>query len=199
MIEVAERIRRTHPRAAHIALYTEAAERLASIDDESVDAVLCVGAFEHMPAKAAVLAQVQRVLRPGGRFACLTLNGDALWYRQLASRLGYEVRHLSSDRFVGAAEMQALLERAGLALAESGYWRFVARGDMPRWTARCLQWLDVLGAVWRPGLFRGGLYVSAEKQPAVRDGAASRPFARTEAAASARIVQPVKRASRSSW
>ena len=44
------------------------AERMASIADDAVDAVLCVGAFEHMPDPHAVLVEVVRVLRPGGAF-----------------------------------------------------------------------------------------------------------------------------------
>lgn len=163
MIDAAERIRRAHPRAAQIELRVEPAERLASIEDDAVDAVLCVGAFEHMLDKAAVLAAVHRVLRPGGRFACLTLNGDALWYRHIAPRLGYEVRHLSSDRPVNAAEMGELLATSGLRIEASGYWRFVARGDMPAWAAHALQCLDRVGAVCLPSLFRGGLYVCAAK------------------------------------
>lgn len=163
MIDAAERIRGTHARAARIELHAEPAERLASIADDSVDAVLCVGAFEHMPDKRAVLAEVRRVLRCGGRFACLTLNGESLWYRSIARRFGYEVRHLSSDSLVDACAMRSLLEGAGLRVEETGYWRFVACGDMPAWAARSLQFLDRVGAFCRPELFRGGLYVCAAK------------------------------------
>src|SRR3972149_3043059 len=101
MIAAAETIRRTHPCAAHIELYAESAERLTSIKDHSADAVLCAGAFEHMPDKPAVLGEL-------------------------------------------------------------GYWRFVAKGDMPRWAARALEWLDRAGMVCKPSLLRGGLYVCAE-------------------------------------
>lgn len=163
MIVAAETLRRTHPCAAHIELHAGSAERLACIADNAVDAVLCVGAFEHMPVKSAVLGEVRRVLKPGGRFVCLTLNGDYLWYRRIAPWLGYEVRHLSSDRFVNAAEMRALLHGAALRVDESGYWRFVAKGDMPGWAARGLQWLDCAGMVCKPSLLRGGLYVCAHK------------------------------------
>ncbi len=163
MIAAAERIRRTHPCAAQIELHAEPAERLTSIEDKAVDAVLCVGAFEHMPDKPAVLSEVRRALKPGGRFVCLTLNGDYLWYRRIAPWLGYEVRHLSSDRFVNAAEMRALLQFADLRVGELGYWRFVARGDMPGWAARSLEFLDRAGMVCLSSLLRGGLYVCAEK------------------------------------
>ncbi len=163
MIAVAEALRRTHPCAADIELHAECAERLISIKDNSADAVLCAGAFEHMPDKPAVLEEVRRVLKPGGRFVCLTLNDDYLWYRRFAPWLGYEVKHLSSDRFLNQAELRALLRGAELGVIELGYWRFVARGDMPSWAAWMLEWLDRAGTVCKPALLRGGLYVCAEK------------------------------------
>lgn len=163
MIVAAESIRWTHACASQIELHAEPAEHLASIKDNAVDAVVCVGAFEHMPDKAAVLGEVRRVLKPGGRFVCLTLNGDYLWYRRVAPWLDYEVKHLSSDRFVNAAEMRALLRGAELRVNELGYWRFVARGDMPSWAARALVWLDGAGMVCKSSLLRGGLYVCADK------------------------------------
>ena len=163
MIAAAETVRRTHPCAARIELYAEPAERLASIEDHTADAVLCVGAFEHMPDKTAVLGEVCRVLKPHGRFVCLTLNGDYLWYRRVAPLLGYKVKHLSSDRFVNAAELRALLQESGLRATAVGYWRFVAKGDMPGWAALGLEWLDRVGVVCKPALLRGGLYCCADK------------------------------------
>jgi len=163
MIAAAAAVRRTHPCAAQIELHAEAAERLVSVGDEAVDVVLCTGAFEHMTDKRAVLGEVRRVLKPGGYFVCLTLNGDYLWYRRIAPWLGYEVKHLSSDRFVNEAELRALLREAGLPVRELGYWRFIARGDMPGWAAHALEWLDRAGRVCTPRLLRGGLYVCATK------------------------------------
>lgn len=163
MIVAAETMQRRHPCAARIELYAERAERLTFIEDNAIDAVLCVGAFEHMPDKAAVLGEVRRVLKSGGRFVCLTVNGNYLWYRRIAPWLGYDVKHLSSDHFVNAAEMRALLQEAELRVSELGYWRFVAKGDMPSWAARALEWLDSAGMVCKPSLLRGGLYVCADK------------------------------------
>ncbi len=169
MIAAAQTIRRTHPCAAQIELHAEPAERLACMKDDTADAVLCVGAFEHMPDQLAVLRQVRRVLKPGGRFVCLTLNGDYLWYRRIAPWLGTDIKHLSSDCFVNAAVLRALLSAAQLRVDASGYWRFVARGDMPGWAAPALEWLDRAGMVCKPALLRGGLYVCADKESLVRD------------------------------
>jgi len=163
MIRAAGTVQRTHAYAARIELYAEPAERLASIQSQCADAVLCAGAFEHMPDKPAVLGEVRRVLKPGGRFVCLTVNGDYLWYRHIAPWLGYEVKHLSSDHFVNEAEMRVLLHGAELRVDELGYWRFIARGDMPGWAARLLEWLDRAGMVSKPSLLRGGLYICAVK------------------------------------
>jgi len=167
MIAAANAIRQEHPCAARIELRAEPAERLDSIEVQSADAVLCVGAFEHMTDKPGVLREVQRVLKPGGRFVCLTLNGDYFWYRRVAPRLGYSVKHLSSDRFVNAHELRALLQGAELRVDESGYWRFVARGDMPRWAAVVLTFLDRVGMACHPSLLRGGLYVCAHKKEVI--------------------------------
>jgi 2-polyprenyl-6-hydroxyphenyl methylase/3-demethylubiquinone-9 3-methyltransferase len=166
MIAAAEDIRRTHRHAARIELHAEPAERLASVGDDAADAALCVGAFEHMPDKQAVLGEVRRVLKPGGRFVCLTLNGDHVWYRSVAPWLGYDVKHLSSDDLVNGGQMRALVRDAGLRVDELGYWRFVARGDMPGWAARTLEWVDGLGTVFRCSRLRGGLYVSAQRPQA---------------------------------
>ena len=133
------------------------AQALDGIADASFDAAFCVGAFEHMPDKAAVLRSVARVLRPGGRFGCLTPNGDWPWYRHIAPRLGLATTRLSTDHFVNAAEVRALLAEAGFAQARIGHWTFVPRGDMPGGWARAMQWLDGAGRVLRIGRLRGGL------------------------------------------
>lgn len=164
MIAAAARVRAARAGTGHVALEVANAEHLACIPPSSVDVAICVGALEHMPDKAAVLREVERVLRPGGRFVCLTVNGEHLW-QQLAPRLGYDVAHLSTDRFVGAGELRALIRGAGLEPGEVGYWHFVAAGDMPRWATHALEILDVVGRVLAPRRLRGGLYACALKSP----------------------------------
>ena len=163
MIEIATQLACGQGFGAHVELHTADAARLACIEADSVDFVLCAGALEHMADQAAVLAEVGRVLAPGGRFVCLTVNGAHLWYRWLAPRLGYDARHLSSDRFLDAAGLQALVRQARLDVSEHGYWHFVASGDMPKWFACLSQLLAYAGRLGRPARWRGGLYVAAVK------------------------------------
>jgi ubiquinone/menaquinone biosynthesis C-methylase UbiE len=89
------------------------AEELNGILDQSVDLAICIGAFEHMLDKRAVLASVYRVLKFGGRFFCLTPDADYVWYRTIAPVLGFGTKHLSSDRILTHEEFSVLLDQAG--------------------------------------------------------------------------------------
>ena len=155
--------RRRAGRTARLSFRVGEAERLAGLPDASFDRVLCVGALEHMGDQAAVLASACRVLVPGGRFVCLTVNGGWLWYTTLAPLLGLDTRHLSTDRFLRAREAAALARAAGFGEVRSGWWSFVPRGDMPRAAAAALAALDRLGALLGIGALRGGLLISARK------------------------------------
>ena len=139
------------------------AEELATVADGSVDAVLCVGALEHMLDRPRVLAQVRRVLRDGGRFVCLTPNGDYCWYRALAPRLGLDTRHLSTDRFLTAVELRAVLQEAGLRPERLRRWRFIPKGDIPPLWGRVLHGLDWLGRAAGAQSLRGGLALLARR------------------------------------
>jgi SAM-dependent methyltransferase len=163
MIKQAEALRLRHPHGDRVSLSVDPAEQLASVADGTADAVLCVGAFEHMPDKGTVLRQVQRALKPGGSFVCLTPNGDFVWYAWLAPRLGLATTHLSSDRFVGAAEFRQLLREAGLCPETLGHWTFIPRGDLPPCLAPLLALGDWFGKQLRIPRLRGGLCCRAVK------------------------------------
>ncbi|MEM8960185.1 MAG: methyltransferase domain-containing protein [Acidobacteriota bacterium] len=146
-----------------ITLQVDRAETLATLDDESVDVVLCVGALEHMLDQAAVCRSVYRVLRPGGRFALLTLNGGSIWYRHLAPRLGIGTRQLSTDHYLDRRELRDLLTEAGFATVALDAWTFVQRGDLqPPWPP-LLDLADHLGRMLRVGYLRGGIQARAVK------------------------------------
>lgn len=138
-------------------LRVDAAEKLATVPDGSVDVVLCVGALEHMLDRPRVLAQVQRVLKDGGRFVCLTPNGDYCWYRSLAPRLGLDTRHLSTDRFLTATQLRALVTGAGLRPERVEHWRFIPKGDIPLLCGVVLHGVDWAGRVAGAQALRGGL------------------------------------------
>lgn len=163
MIRAARRAADASPSRDRIELRVDPAEELATVDDGSVDAALCVGALEHMPDPERVLRQVHRVLAPGGTFVCLTPNGGYAWYRHLAPRLGLDTRHLSTDRFLTAAELKALVAGAGLTLRRLEPWRFISKGDLPPAWGAVLTALDRVGALLKVGSLRGGLAIAADR------------------------------------
>jgi SAM-dependent methyltransferase len=76
------------------------AEELRGVAAQSVDVAICIGAFEHMLDKQAVLASIYRVLKYGGRFRCLSPHADYVGYRTIAPIMGCATKHLSTDRFL---------------------------------------------------------------------------------------------------
>jgi SAM-dependent methyltransferase len=134
-----------------------------TIDDASVDVVLCVGALEHMLNRDQVVRQVSRVLKRGGVFILLAPNGRYCWYTLLAPFLGCSTRHLSTDRFLDRRDAIRLLQFAGLRLTGWDFWTFIPKSDMPRWTCIILEVLDRVGRICRLGACRGGLILTATR------------------------------------
>ena len=161
MLDAAWRRVQTSPYRDRIELRVDPAEELGTIDDASVDVVLCVGALEHMLDRVQVVRQVSRVLKAAGVFVLLTPNGGYCWYTLLAPLLGRSIHHLSTDWFLNNREIASLLQSVGLRLIDRDYWTFIPKGDMPRWTGVVLEALDRLGRVCRLGAFRGGLIFAA--------------------------------------
>jgi len=153
--------RRLAEQTAYASFRVDPAEELTTVADQSVDVVLCVGALEHMPDKPRVLDQVRRVLRPEGRFVCLTPNGGYCWYRRLAPLLRRDVRHLSTDLFVTRRQLEALLTAAGLETVECRLWTFVPRGDLPAGLGPVLGVLDRFGRRTGMASLRGGIAIAA--------------------------------------
>jgi 2-polyprenyl-6-hydroxyphenyl methylase/3-demethylubiquinone-9 3-methyltransferase len=121
------------------------AEELEGIADQSIDLAICIGAFEHMLDKPAVLASIHRVLKSGGRFFCLAPRADYVWYRTMAPLLGFATKHLSSDRMLTHDEFSALLDQAGFRRIRSAPWTFIPKGDMPALVALLLTAFDAIG------------------------------------------------------
>lgn len=163
MIRVArDRLRRSSSRA-RLTFEVDDADELKGTADQSVDLVICIGAFEHMLNKRAVLASVYRVLKFGGRFFCLAADADYVWYRTVAPLLGFATKHLSSDKFLTSDEFVGLLYQAGFRRIRSVPWTFIPKGDMPALVGFLLAGLDEIGRRARLNSLRGGLSVYAWK------------------------------------
>jgi len=164
MIDLARVGLRSSPCRAKLAFEVDDAEELKKIADQSIDLAICIGAFEHMLDKRAVLASIHRVLKFGGRFFCLTLNADYIWYRTIASLLGFATNHLSSDRILTSAEFSALLDEVGFCRSRCAAWTFIPKGDMSTVVALLLTVLDAVGRYARSDSLRGGLSLCAWKE-----------------------------------
>jgi 2-polyprenyl-6-hydroxyphenyl methylase/3-demethylubiquinone-9 3-methyltransferase len=165
MIELARARLRSAPGRANLAFEVGNAEELKAVPDQSIDLAICIGAFEHMLDKRAVLASVYRVLKFGGRFFCLAPDADYVWYRTIAPLLGFSTRHLSSDRLLNRAEFSALLDQAGFRHIRSTPWTFIPKGDVPAPMALLLSGLDAVGRLAPSDSLRGGLALCAWKEP----------------------------------
>jgi SAM-dependent methyltransferase len=163
MVRIARRDAAASRWRDRIELRVDPAQELATVQDDSVDAVLCVGALEHMLDKPGVLAQVRRVLRVGGTFVCLTPNGEYCWYRRLAPLLELDTRHLSTDRFLTPGELRALVRNAGMVPQQLEHWRFIPKGDLPFVWGYVLHGLDWVGHAPGAGSLRGGLALLARR------------------------------------
>jgi ubiquinone/menaquinone biosynthesis C-methylase UbiE len=164
MIELARARFRNSPGRANLTFEVDDAEELKGIADQSIDLAICIGAFEHMLDKRAVLASIHRVLKFGGRFFCLTLNADYVWYRTIAPLLGFATKHLSSDRMLTHDEFSALLDEAGFCRSRCATWTFIPKGDMSAVVALLLTVLDAVGRHARLDSLRGGLSLCAWKE-----------------------------------
>jgi ubiquinone/menaquinone biosynthesis C-methylase UbiE len=164
MIELARVRLRSMPCTANLAFEVDDAEKLKGIADQSIDLAICIGAFEHMVDKRAVLASIYRVLKFGGRFFCLTPDADYIWYRTIAPVLGFSTKHLSSDRMMTHDEFSALLDQAGFRRIRAAPWTFIPKGDVPAFVGPLLTILDAIGRHARLDSFRGGLSLCAWKE-----------------------------------
>lgn len=90
-----------------------------SLDEASVDAVMTVDALQYVPNKTLALAEIARIVRPGGRLALVAFELDAdriaglpVWedpvsnYRPLLEEVGFDV--VSYEQLPGWREQLAV-------------------------------------------------------------------------------------------
>lgn len=162
MIDVASKRLETSGWKERITFRIDDAEALKTIEDDSMDVVICIGVLEHVLHKRLLFSNVYRVLKPMGRLVCLTPNGSYLWYA-LGAALHFPTEHLSTDIFLTGSEIRRHLTEACLKEIEIGYWSFVPKGDVDAVLACLLMFMDILGKGFRINRLRGGLIIVAAK------------------------------------
>lgn len=93
-------------------------------DDASFDSVVCVDVLEHVTSVPQTLAEIARVLKPGGAFCYDTINRNPL-SRLATITMAEDVLRLlpkgthDPALFIKPAELRAMLEVAGLKPGET--------------------------------------------------------------------------------
>jgi ubiquinone/menaquinone biosynthesis C-methylase UbiE len=90
----------------------------------SFDIVTCANSFHHYPRQDRAMAEMRRVLKPGGRLMIIDGYRDNLWgwliYDVCVASVEGEVRHASAARFrelMADAGLQAIAQRVQIGLA----------------------------------------------------------------------------------
>ncbi len=109
------------------------------IRESVADAALLAFVLFLVPSPAAALAEIRRVLRPGGTLGCTAwgqgddLPGTAIWTRELGELLELTSRYGATSRRLSTLDppsRRECLERVGTALAELPAGELVYRPEM---------------------------------------------------------------------
>lgn len=116
-------IARNHAEATGLSIdYRVGAGESLPVAESSLDIVLCVDVLEHVRDLDAVIAEIRRVLKPGGLFLFDTINRNRL-ARLVIVTLGETVLRLlppgthDPALFITPAELKTKLERQNFAVA----------------------------------------------------------------------------------
>ena len=121
-------------RSRGITVLEGTAENIPSdVAPHSVEVVLMSHSLEHCIQPALVVANVHRLLKPGGRFVCEVPNAGCTHFAWMGvcSEMFDVPRHLS---FFTRSSLAALLERSGFEISSVDYEGFV-RHFLPSWRA----------------------------------------------------------------
>ena len=92
-------------------------EYVLPYDSATFDVVLSVGVLEHVPNDRASLAEIVRILRPGGLFFCFFLPTRLSWTQQICRWMGDNYH----DRLYTEERIKELVNVAGLQLLDAWY------------------------------------------------------------------------------
>jgi SAM-dependent methyltransferase len=114
----ADRLARVSARFPWIEVVVSSAESVPGIANGSLDFVCSTMVMEHVPDERAYLAEVRRLLRPGGRaYVTTVFKREWAWYfRKRAGESVLDTSHLREYTDVGV--FRALLDESGLSLLD---------------------------------------------------------------------------------
>lgn len=138
--------------------------------DASFDGVLLAGVVHHFEEHSAFLAEVKRILKPGGKFVAFDpnrMNPAMYLYRDRSSPLYSSVGVTENERPVLANEIAAIFRDAGFKIGtefHSGMkYRYIASGAL-RWLLPAYNFAD--GILFSPDFmkrFRSFVFTFGEK------------------------------------
>ena len=104
--------------------------------DDSFDAVICSEVLEHLRDVDLALAEIDRVLKPGGKFA---LSVPRYWPEAICWKLstGYQNTPGGHVRIFKDSELRARVERQGYRFFKR-HWAHALHS--PYWWLRCAKW-----------------------------------------------------------
>jgi SAM-dependent methyltransferase len=108
--------------------------------DTSFDVIVSFGVLEHVASDADSLAEIHRVLSPGGLFFCFFLPTRLSWTQKIA-RSGGDTYH---DRLYTRPIVQYLLRNAGLQLHDLWYRQLFPKNTIAYPAFRLFEQLDQL-------------------------------------------------------
>lgn len=83
------------------------------LGDMLFDAIVCYSSFPHFRDKSAALAEIHRVIKPGGRLYICHTSG-----RAVINGIHRQIPAVENDTLPGEGEMRMLLSEAGLSSIE---------------------------------------------------------------------------------
>jgi len=109
-------------------------------DDATFDVLLSVGVLEHVTNDRASLAEITRVLKPGGLFFCFFLPTDLSWTQKVAHWRG----NYYHDRFYNERVVKEMLGSAGLELLDLWYRQIFPKNSVHYPSFRTFEKIDQL-------------------------------------------------------
>lgn len=113
-----------------LAAYSLAVAEDMPFEARSFDAVTCLGSLEHFLNISQALAEVKRVLKPGGTFLAMVPN--IMWYQDILSVLltkNRKSRNQTHELFASHGEWKEMLEQNGFEVVRSLKYNGISRSS----------------------------------------------------------------------